>query len=62
MTSDNEQKPTSGAPTAPPRVEPAPTEARSSRVQELSAATLAVLFYLVVLDAAIETYLSGSPE
>jgi hypothetical protein len=62
MSADNEQKPTSGESAVPPSADPAPAGARSSPICELSGAALAILLYLVVLDTAVETCLSGSPS
>lgn len=46
---------------ASPHPERRPAGTRSSRMRELGVAAIAILLYLLLLDAAVETFLSGSP-
>ncbi len=61
MSEAKEEKPVSGELPAAPKVEPASMRQRPSGVQELGTAALSILLYLLLLDAAVETFLSGAP-
>jgi len=66
MEKDSERKPASGdqpAPseqTASPPPVPGPVPPRSPRLRTLGIGALTILLYLALIDAAVETFLSGS--
>ncbi len=58
---DSGEQPASAQQPAAPQVESRPKGTRSSRLRGLGVAALAILLYLVLVDAALDTFLSGSP-